>query len=130
MGFDLIPKRKNINPHWVCFSEWRALLMATGCNYLLKFGGMISDKHKYIYVPDKHGSPVANDGYVVSRITAKQMSKQIEGYIIIQKENISLWKSLSDSEKEDVTPPPSDEFINECIKLSLFCIKSGGFSIK
>jgi hypothetical protein len=142
MGYSLIPKKKIETIDIGAFS-WPMHLEETGAGYVLGYGSGRTPG-SYVYSDGNKGSPVSNDGYVVSASEAKAMAMCMRGYISVAKFVNKKWEEdfPDEAEREKM-----QEFINpatgtklyktmmgpkrlvELEKIVDFIERSGGFKI-
>ena len=137
MGYDLIPKKEEINSKSGMILTWPVILQKTGAGYLFGYGMNTFDPGKYIYNGSRpDGSPVSNDGFEVSKEEALIMAKLFRGYVFVKRELRKEWDKKP--EKEQVwlqcllgnkVEPPAEVFLQKVEELAEFCEQSEGFNI-
>ena len=137
MGYDLIPKKEEINSKSGMILTWPVILQKTGAGYLFGYGMNTFDPGKYIYNGSRpDGSPVSNDGFEVSKEEALIMAKLFRGYVFVKRELRKEWDKKP--EKEQVwlksllgnkVEPPAEVFLQKVEELAEFCEQSEGVNI-
>ena len=139
MGYELRPKNKKIDSlHFGAFI-WPIFLQETGMGYILGYGAGRTPA-SYVYRNGNNGSPVSNDGYIVSSNEAKMMAKVAEGFVSVQRFVNDEWNKLPEEERKyceewDANRKPiyrpqwHEDRLKEIEKFIEFANNSKGFSI-
>lgn len=137
MGYDLIPKNKEVDSPCGMIFTWPMILNETGACYLFGYGENTANPGFYVYNGSRGpGSPVSNDGFKVTPLESKIMAKLFRGYVFVKRSIAEEWEKKTEEEKNlilsfnKMAKPPSEEFINKIEILADFCEKSGGFRIR
>lgn len=135
MGYDLRPRNKKLKEIYFGISIWKKMLDETGMGYVLNYGKGI-EITTYIYQAGNKGSPVSNDGYVVSAEKAKAMANVARGYIFVHGYINKLYQEMSDkdrdirmNDKKYYTQPVCEYLLKNLLKFAEFAEKSSGFTI-
>ena len=137
MGYDLIPKKEEINSKSGMILTWPVILQKTGAGYLFGYGMNTFDPGKYIYNGSRpDGSPVSNDGFEVSKEEALIMAKLFRGYVFVKRELRKEWDKKPEKELVwlksllgNKVEPPAEVFLQKVEELAEFCEQSEGFNI-
>ena len=137
MGYDLIPKKEEINSKSGMILTWPVILQKTGAGYLFGYGMNTFDPGKYIYNGSRpDGSPVSNDGFEVSKEEALIMAKLFRGYVFVKRELRKEWDKKPEKEHGwlksllgNKVEPPAEVFLQKVEELAEFCEQSEGFNI-
>jgi len=98
MGYDLIPRNKNVSELTIGAFSWPIILQETGMGYVIGYGDGKSPG-SYVYRTGNNGSPVSNDGYRVSSFEAKAMAAIARGYVSVQRFINREWEKLTEEER-------------------------------
>lgn len=137
MGYDLLPKNKDIySKHGMIFT-WPVILNETGACYLFGYGDCTFSPGKYIYDGSrKDGSPVSNDGFEVTKEDTIIMARLFRGYVLVKRALREEWDKKPENEQVMIksvlgkkAAPPSEEFLQKVENLAEFCEQSDGFNI-
>lgn len=144
MGYDLISKNKKAKIQEMKYGifSWPMILQETGMGYILGYGlGMRPGS--YVYQPrGKGGSPVSNDGFLVSATEAKAMARCARGFISVKRFINKEWEELSPEDlasrvscrNEDGTflykQKYHEDVLTKLEKFAEFAEQSGGFRIR
>jgi len=144
MSIDLIPKKRNIDSFRISGIGWPMLLNKTRMGYVIGYGCGV-EPLECSYTPQaNHGSPISNDGYVVTNLEAKAMSLVLDGYMKEQKFLQTEWNKMTINKrlyKEHCKNCRGEPLYNQPVKweedtfnfleeLSVFMYNSGGFKIR
>lgn len=137
MGYDLIPKRKEVEAKSGMILTWPIILQETGAGYLLGYGDITFDPGKYIYDGSRpDGSPVSNDGFDVSKEDSLVMARLFRGYVSVKRALREEWNKIPESRKVWIksmrgngVEPPAEVFLQKVEALAEFCEQSEGFNI-
>ena len=137
MGYDLLPKNKDVDSKLGMIFTWPVILNETGACYLFGYGDHTFSPGKYIYDGSrKDGSPVSNDGFEVTKEEACIMARLFRGYVSVKRALKEEWDQLSKqgqirikSMLGEKAEPPAEEFLHKIEMLADFCEQSEGFNI-
>ena len=136
MECNLTPKNKKACPPCVLRYIWPMVLNETGAGYLLGYGEIEAVPGSYVYNGNRGpGTPVSNEGFIVTAEEAKIMAKLFRGYAFVKRGVRKQWGKLPERNKQmaiyinERSEPPDDDFINKVESLADFCEKSGGFTV-
>lgn len=137
MGYDLIPKKEEVEAKSGMIFTWPIILDKMGAGYLFGYGINTFDTDKYIYDTSRSdGSPVSNDGFDVPKEDALIMARLFRGYVSVKRELREEWDKIP-VEKQVMLEsiygkgavPPSVEFLQKVEALADFFEQSEGFNI-
>lgn len=139
MPYDLMPANKELQEYSIGAFSWPIILQETGMGYILNYG-LAMRPGSYSYQKGNSGSPVSNDGYIVTEEEAKMMARVARGYLSVKRFINSEWGQLTEEQREQYKKPSSSGqpiYQEETSEASLkqiedfadFAEKSGGFSI-
>lgn len=137
MGYDLLPKNKDVDSKHGMIFTWPVILNETGACYLFGYGDHTFSPGKYIYDGSrKDGSPVSNDGFEVTKEEACIMARLFRGYVSVKRALREEWDQLSEAGQIKIksmlgekAEPPAEEFLHKIEMLADFCEQSEGFNI-
>jgi hypothetical protein len=144
MGYSLIPKKRGVETIDVGGFSWPMHLQETGAGFILGYGEGLAPA-TYVYSQGNNGSPVSNDGYVVTSQESKAMAMCMRGYIsvatFVNKQWVEKFPDEKEREKmaEFINPATGtrlyktfmgEKRLQELEKIADFCERSGGFKIK
>lgn len=137
MGYDLIPKKGEVDYKSGTIFTWPIILNETGAGYLFGYGMNTFDCGKYIYDGSRpDGSPVSNDGFEVSKEDALVMARLFNGYVQVKRELRKEWNKKTEKEQVAIksllgnkAEPPAEAFLQKVEELAEFCEQSEGFNI-
>lgn len=101
MGYDLISKnnKSKIREYTIGAFSWPMFLSETGMGYILGYGdGMKPASYVYSTLK-KAGSPVSNDGYMVTASQSKAMAMVARGFISVNRFINKQWGELTEEER-------------------------------
>lgn len=141
MGYDLVPKSKDVEEISIGAFSWPIILQETGMGYVLGYGEGRSPG-QYVYIPDKRGaSPASNDGYFVTSSEAKMMAAVGRGFVSVQRFINNEWDAMpEDQRKRDLEAklidgrklykqPWHEDRLKQIEQFCDFAEKSKGFKI-
>lgn len=135
MGYDLIPKKKEVDCFCIGAFSWPLLLQETGAGYVLGCGSA-KNPGTYVYQTGNVGTPHSNDGYKVTASDAKCMAKVVRGFLSVQKYVNKEWEETPEDVKQREIktefyrkPITNQELLKKMEDFADFAEKSGGFSI-
>lgn len=99
MGYNLIPKNKEIKSISIGAFHWPFVLQETGMGYVLGYGAGRAPG-TYVYSSGNNGSPVSNDNYKVSSKEAKAMAMVGRGFLSVQKFVNKEWTDFFPDDEE------------------------------
>jgi hypothetical protein len=137
MGYDLIPKRKEVKAKSGMIFTWPIILQETGAGYLFGYGVNTFDPGRYIYDGSRpNGSPVSCDGFDVSKEEALIMARLFRGYVSVKRELRERWDNKQEEDRVLIksflgnnAEPPAEVFLQKVEDLAEFCEQSEGFNI-
>lgn len=137
MGYDLVPKKEDVNSKHGMIFTWPTILEETGAGYLFGCGMNTFKRWKYIYDGSRpDGSPVSNDGFEVSANDALVVARLFRGYVFVKRGLREEWDKMPEEEQiltrsllGEKAVPPAEEFLQKVEMLADFCEQSGGFNI-
>lgn len=144
MGYDLIARNKKAKIKEFAFGlfSWPILLQETGMGYVIGYGPSM-EPNSYNYIPRtaNEGSPVSNDGYIVTSSQAKAMALVAKGFVSSNRFINNQWSEIPEERQIEMRKAVnynraplyrqwySEEHLVKLEKFAEFANQSGGFTI-
>lgn len=144
MGYDLIARNKKAKIKEFVFGSfsWPIFLQETGMGYVIGYVPSM-EPNSYNYIPRTYneGSPVSNDGYIVTSSQAKAMALVARGFVSSNRFINNQWSEIPEERQIEMrkavnyngTPlyrqGYAEEHLVKLEQFAEFANQSGGFTI-